>query len=1122
MIEPGTGKRVGVRLLGCAAQVHGSVALRYRCSVTEIDLRVLGPVEVRVDGKLMNPGGRQQRALLAMLASDLDRVVPLDRIVDLLWAGEPPDQAVATLQTYVANLRRALEPRRAPRTPATVLLTQPPGYRLRVDAASLDAGRFEAAVSEAASAADSDPLRAYDLLTEALSWWTGPAYAEFADEVFAIGEANRLNELRLVAAEARFDLLLQLGHHRQTAGEIEQYAASNPFRERAYALHAVALYRSGRQAEALRAIDHARRMLLDDLGLDLGRDLQKLEAQILQQDPALDFRARQKTLPPENEAPGTATPPRVAAVSDQPKSSGSALPTAASPLVGRAAECATLDALLARSQAGFGQAVLVVGEPGAGKSVLAEYLTQRAIAGRGSASWTRCQPGAGLSFGVMRSIASIVEADLPEPVASMVADLMREMAASLPTIASGQERGPSEAQLRVLQGIEQLMRSDLPDNDATTAYAIVVDDLQWCDGPSLLALSAAAVPSLLHLRSRIVLVMTVRSTELDSSAELVDALERFHRSGVARIDVGPLSTEAIAELLAHHPGSTISAPSDGSLVAAAVRDRTGGNAYYASELVRLLRSENTLDVFDLEKVVPPSVSQVIRRRISRLPANTQQLLSMAAVAGTVFELSIVSDVLGISLDAALDQIEPAIISGLVVDDDPALGTMRFSHAITADSLVDTLPALRLASWHGRIADALSSRHGISRDVLPAIARHYTSAVVAGRGLEAAQAMQRLALDSATGRFFDDADRYLDEASAIIDSLPNGHQRDDLDGAVTLTRAMIAAWRGKWNDPMVSARLDRAARNFGERGYAEEQWSAMWVRAVFTVTSDDGAAARQLRDELRGLLAVETGPARHRLEAITNDVCAAVALFIDGDAERAIEAVRNAPRGPAWRSGSPPVVDAYVYKLVESRAPFFMALGSWLAGDQKTADDYVDELFELARRRHSAVYPNLGGRLMLLLLNDDHRRLRELLDAARISSEMTAGEELVTISRLWAEARQDPDSSVDGLYETYVNMQFNLIRVLHCIVAIAVATALVRGGQPEKALAVVQERLEHHDSAGVLAFTSELRRVESLALAARGDRAAALDAANDAVSRASRGNAPLLLERAEGALAHLQR
>ena len=447
-----------------------------------IDLRVLGPVEVRVDGTLMNPGGRQQRALLAMLTSDLDRVVPLDRIVDLLWSGEPPDQAVATLQTYVANLRKALEPDRAPRTPAAVLLTQPPGYRLHLDPASIDAGRFELAVKEASATLDENPARSQQLLTEALGWWSGPAYAEFADEVFAVSEANRLNELRSVASEARFDAMLRLGQHQHAVGEIERYTAANGLRERGHALHALALYRSGRQAEALRAIDTARQLLLDELGLDLGRDLQHLEGQILRHDPTLDHRpVAAQTMPSPTPVQQS---PAAAAQASEP----------IEPLVGRDVECAILDALLARSRSGFGSAVLIVGEPGAGKSALAEYLTRRTIEDGGSASWTRCQPGAGLSFGVMRSLASVVETDLPEPVSSMVADLMREMAVDLPNIASGHGRPPSEAQMRVLHGIEQLLRSDLPEDDANSAYALVVDDLQWCDGPSLLALSAAAVP----------------------------------------------------------------------------------------------------------------------------------------------------------------------------------------------------------------------------------------------------------------------------------------------------------------------------------------------------------------------------------------------------------------------------------------------------------------------------------------------------------------------------------------------------------------------------------------------------------------------------------------------------
>jgi DNA-binding SARP family transcriptional activator len=235
-----------------------------------IRFRVLGPVE---PAEL--PGGKP-RALLARLVLEPGRVVPAETLVDALWR-EPPASAHKVVQVYVSQLRKALG--------ADAIETRAPGYLLRVEPGETDIGRFEQ-LAEAAREAR-EPARRAELLREALELWRGPALAEFDDEPFAEAAARRLAELRLHALEERVDARLELGEHAQLVPELEALVAQEPLRERPRAQLMLALYRSGRQAEALERYRSGRQLLVEELGIEPGPALQELERAILRQDAAL-------------------------------------------------------------------------------------------------------------------------------------------------------------------------------------------------------------------------------------------------------------------------------------------------------------------------------------------------------------------------------------------------------------------------------------------------------------------------------------------------------------------------------------------------------------------------------------------------------------------------------------------------------------------------------------------------------------------------------------------------------------------------------------------------------------------------------------------------------------------
>lgn len=229
-------------------------------------------------GSELDLRGPRHRAVLARLVVAHGRVVPVDRLVDDLW-GEPPAGAVGAVRTFVAALRRALEPDRRPRTPARLLVTEGPGYALRAEPDAVDAWRFEAAVAEAATA---PPHQALALLDGALGELRGPAYADF-DEAWAGIERSRLDQLRLRAIERRADALLELGRPGEAVPDLDALVAEHPWREEAWRLLALALYRTGRQAEALAVLRRARALLEERQGVEPNVRLRRLETDLLRQ-----------------------------------------------------------------------------------------------------------------------------------------------------------------------------------------------------------------------------------------------------------------------------------------------------------------------------------------------------------------------------------------------------------------------------------------------------------------------------------------------------------------------------------------------------------------------------------------------------------------------------------------------------------------------------------------------------------------------------------------------------------------------------------------------------------------------------------------------------------------------
>ena len=255
-----------------------------------VEYRILGSLEASRDGSPIALGGAKQKTLLARLLLAQNRVVTTDDLIETIWPDDPPVKPSTSLQGYVSHLRKALDPEKG----FELLVTEHAGYRLKVDRDALDLYRLEELLEQGRNAlAEGNAAGAASSFREALDLFRGPPLVDFTYESWAQAEAGRLEELRLACLEDRIEADLALGRHAEVVGEIEALIAEYPLRESLRAHHMLALYRSGRQSEALGAYQEARNVLVEEFGIDPTRGLQELERKILMQDESLDLDAPQ-------------------------------------------------------------------------------------------------------------------------------------------------------------------------------------------------------------------------------------------------------------------------------------------------------------------------------------------------------------------------------------------------------------------------------------------------------------------------------------------------------------------------------------------------------------------------------------------------------------------------------------------------------------------------------------------------------------------------------------------------------------------------------------------------------------------------------------------------------------
>ncbi len=732
---------------------------------------VLGTTVASTASGPVNLGGPKQRALLAALALHRGRAVSADTLADLVWDGAPPPGVAGTLQGYVAGLRRALEPDRTTRGGGTLLVTEQPGYALRVPDDALDTVSFETVVAQAHSqvAPLADALcrgralppgspdagglsRLHDGLEEALGLWRGSPFAELGEVPAAAAERARLEELRVLASEDRAALGILLGLHATVAAELDALTRAHPLRERAWALRALALAGSGRQADALAVLREVRDVLDEELGLEPGPELRAVQTAVLRQDEIAT--AEPDPAPAAASVTGPATHAPLPVPTPWPWS-----------LAGRDEELATLTTLVDRVVSGAVSApafVALTGEPGIGKSRLAIEAATYAAEQGATIAWGRCSQDDGA------------------PALWPWATILERLGSSLPT--GDDQAGANADGTAAFHAWETVVERVLA-AAALGPLVLVIDDLHWADTSSLrvLRLLTEAVAEESAVRLLVITTWREHPVPTGALAEVAEALARKH---ALRHQLRGISAEAAAQVFAQVSETD---PSDAE--ADTLRRRTEGNPFFLVEYARLAR-DGELSTLIAEDRPPAAVHEVLSRRLAHVDPATVDLMQTASVIGRVFDLATVAAVAGLDEDTALDRLEPAIESGLVSED--GVDRFRFNHALIRDTVLTALPQSRQARVHARAAQALEGRAGRETEV----ARHWLAAGPRhlGRAWPAAQAAARAALAVFA---YVEALEMLEYALRVEDDDPASRPADRFELLADLVDVLRRA--GRWRE-----------------------------------------------------------------------------------------------------------------------------------------------------------------------------------------------------------------------------------------------------------------------------------------------------------------------------------
>ena len=622
---------------------------------------LLGPLEVYRHGVRVEPSSPKQRALLIDLVIHRGETLGRDRLIDDLWGERPPSTAPGVLQNYVSQLRRALGP--------DVLRTVGLGYALATEWVSVDVDEFEAHVARAHAAREArDMVAVRKVTTDALALWRGDPLADVAFQAFGRAETVRLRELRAVALELHLEAEVAGGGHREAVTDLEAEVANHPLHERLWGLLMLALYRSGRQADALRAYQRARATLADELGIDPGRELRDLERAILDQNRDLDDLL-------------------VSAPARRRTSAAPARPS----MIGRQREWSVIEAFLDGTDERAGRLLLLAGEPGIGKTRLLEEAHAHVQSGGGTVV-----AGRGFEAERRRPYGAWVDAVRGMPLPDLDAATRVGLAPLLPELSD--EPVQLDDPNRLYDAVVRIIKSLA----ARAPAALLLDDLHWLDERSVALLHFA----IRHLDgSQVSFLATVRLAELEENRAATRLLQGLRRDGaLIELPVGPLSASAIAELT-----EPIAPDAD----AGRITEATAGNPLFALEMARALaRGDEPLS---------SRVDALIGDRLARIGARAAALVPWIAAFGRGVPPPILAQLVSREASELFEPLGELERHGVVRADDD--GRVDFVHDLVRSAAYRRLSTPRRTMLHRRIGVVLAAMADPDDSVATDAARH---------------------------------------------------------------------------------------------------------------------------------------------------------------------------------------------------------------------------------------------------------------------------------------------------------------------------------------------------------------------------------------------------------------
>ncbi len=762
-----------------------------------LTFRILGPIEVWADGRQLTLGGPRQIALLAVLLLHRNQAVSSDVLVESVW-GEAPGGTSKRLPMAIARLRRVLEP--GDISSETSLRTVGGGYVLSLGSAVLDADRFETGVSDGRQLlAGGEPAAAAETLRNALSLWRGPPLSEVTFHDFAQAETRRLDELRLTAVEACIDADLELGQHAALIGELEALVAEHWTREHMAAQLMLALYRSGRQTDALEVFQRTRARLTGELGLEPGRALKTLQIQILEQAPELDA------------AP--ARPDRPASTGQLPLPIPSGIrDVSLGAYVGRVEEGALVRARWEAARAGPRRCLLVSGEPGIGKTQFVTRAAREFHASGGLVLFGRCTEELAAPYGPwIQLLSPFVENASTEVLTAYVGACGGELARLIPALARRVPEAPAPSQTDPESERYLLFSAVVGLLERASAVAPVVlllDDLHWADRTTLALLKHVVVET---SGMPTLILATYRDSDLAGDHPLTAVLADLHREErVERVRLPGLAEDEVASLLetaADHDGGM------GNGVARQISAETDGNPFFVWELIRHLSesgflaraSEGGVSMPNLNELgLPQSVREVVLRRVDRLGEDFRRVLSYASVIGSRFEFELLANVLDADEDELIDVLDTAVDARLLDELGAPSGSFCFAHALINHALYETLGATRRSRIHREVAGALETAYG--DDTSPRIeelARHWIAA--APSQLAKAQLYSKRAGERALAKLApDEAVGWFEQVLHLLEATPEGDRTERCEVRILLGEAQRQAGRPEYRATLLSA------------------------------------------------------------------------------------------------------------------------------------------------------------------------------------------------------------------------------------------------------------------------------------------------------------------------------